>query len=51
VVDGRAEDVLAATCAFYEELCPPDLSSTVAPGIPALLDALAGRPPSSASRS
>ncbi len=42
-VDGRAEDVLAATCALYEELCPPDLSAKVAPGIPALLDQLRGR--------
>ena len=42
-MDGRAEDVLAATCALYEDLCPPDLSAMVAPGIPALLDALAAR--------
>lgn len=43
-VDGRAEDVLAATCALYEELCPPDLSTMVSPGIPALLDGLVARP-------
>ncbi len=43
-VDGRAEDVLAATVAAYEELCPPDLSAHVAPGIEAVLEELAGRP-------
>ncbi len=43
-VDGRAEDVLAATCAYYEEMCPPSLADMVAPGIPQLLDALAARP-------
>ena len=42
-VDGRAEAVLAATVAAYEELCPPDLSATVAPGIAAVLGELAGR--------
>ncbi len=42
-VDGRAEDVLAATCAAYETLCPPDLSTTVAPGIAELLPRLAAR--------
>lgn len=44
VIDGRAADVLAATCAAYERLCPADLSATVAPGIPEVLDALAARP-------
>ena len=43
-VDGGAERVLAATCAAYEELCPPDLSATVSPGIAEALDELAGRP-------
>jgi phosphoglycolate phosphatase len=43
-VDGRAEEVLAATVAAYEELCPPDLSRHVAPGIGEALAALAGRP-------
>ena len=43
-VDGGAERVLAATCAAYEELCPPDLSATVAPGIAEALDELGGRP-------
>jgi phosphoglycolate phosphatase len=42
-IDARADDVLAACCAAYEELCPPDLSERVAPGIPALLADLAGR--------
>ncbi len=36
--------MLAATCAAYETLCPADLSATVSPGIPAVLDALAARP-------
>jgi phosphoglycolate phosphatase len=43
-VDGRAEEVLAATVAAYEELCPPDLTGHVAPGIAEALAALAGRP-------
>jgi phosphoglycolate phosphatase-like HAD superfamily hydrolase len=42
-IDGRAEDVLAATCAAYEALCPPDLSTTVSPGIAELLPRLAAR--------
>jgi len=42
-IDGRAEDVLAATCAAYEALCPPDLSATVSPGIADLLPRLAAR--------
>jgi len=42
-VDGRAQDVLAATCALYEELCPADLSRLVAPGVAEALDALAAR--------
>ena len=41
--NGRAEDVLAATCAAYETLCPPDLSSTLSPGIAELLPRLAMR--------
>lgn len=42
-VDGRAEEVLAATCATYEALCPADLSSTVSPGIAELLTELASQ--------
>ncbi|MDP9385365.1 MAG: haloacid dehalogenase-like hydrolase, partial [Actinomycetota bacterium] len=44
VIDGRAGDVLAATCAAYETLCPADLSATVSLGIPEVLDVLAARP-------
>jgi phosphoglycolate phosphatase-like HAD superfamily hydrolase len=48
-VDGHAADarwpaVQAAAVQAYETLCPADLSAKVAPGIPELLDALAGRP-------
>jgi phosphoglycolate phosphatase len=43
-IDARADDVLAACCDAFDELCPPDLSERVAPGIPELLAALAGRP-------
>jgi phosphoglycolate phosphatase len=43
VIDARADDVLAACCDAYDELCPPDLSERVAPGIRELLAALAGR--------
>ena len=34
----------AAAVAAYEELCPPDLSALVAPGVPEALDALAAEP-------
>jgi phosphoglycolate phosphatase-like HAD superfamily hydrolase len=43
-IDARAEEVAAAAIAAYAELCPPDLSARVAPGIPAALDALAAEP-------
>ena len=43
-IDARADAVIEATGAAYDELCPPDLSETVAPGIAALLDALAAAP-------
>ena len=42
-IDARADDVLAAACDAYDELCPPDLSERVAPGIAQLLAALAER--------
>jgi phosphoglycolate phosphatase len=43
-VDARAADVRARAITAFEELCPPDLSARVAPGIPELLEALAARP-------
>ncbi len=43
-VDARWTAVQTAAVEAYAELCPPDLSATVAPGIPELLDALAARP-------
>ena len=42
--DARWPEVMDAAVAAYEELAPPDLSSAVAPGVPELLEALAGRP-------
>jgi phosphoglycolate phosphatase len=41
-IDSRAEDVREACCRHYVELCPPDLSDTVVPGIPDVLSWLAG---------
>ena len=43
-IDERADDVRAACCEHYAELCPPDLSDTVIAGIPALLTELRERP-------
>jgi phosphoglycolate phosphatase len=43
-IDERADDVVAASCALYDELCPADLSPRVAPGIPEVLASLGGRP-------
>jgi phosphoglycolate phosphatase len=43
-IDVRADDVMSACCEAFEELCPLDLTPRVAPGIPAVLEALAGRP-------
>jgi phosphoglycolate phosphatase len=43
-IDARAADVAAAVVAAYEELCPPDLSAYVGPGVDEALDALAGEP-------
>jgi phosphoglycolate phosphatase-like HAD superfamily hydrolase len=42
-IDERADDVRAACCEHYAELCPPDLSDKVIPGIPALLGQLSER--------
>jgi len=43
-IDARAHEVARAAAAAYEELCPPDLSAYVAPGVVEALDALAGEP-------
>jgi phosphoglycolate phosphatase-like HAD superfamily hydrolase len=43
-IDARAAEVAAAAAAAYDDLCPPDLSERVAPGIPALLETLADEP-------
>lgn len=42
-IDRRTQDVLAATCAAYDTLCPPDLSTTLSPGIAELLPELWAR--------
>jgi phosphoglycolate phosphatase len=43
-IDSRADDVVTACCALYDELCPPDLSARLAPGVPEALATLGGRP-------
>jgi phosphoglycolate phosphatase len=43
-IDARAADVAAAAVAAYAELCPPDLSSYIAPGVTEALAALAAEP-------
>jgi phosphoglycolate phosphatase len=43
-IDARADDVIAAACALYDELCPADLSARVAPGVTDVLPRLAARP-------
>jgi phosphoglycolate phosphatase-like HAD superfamily hydrolase len=43
-IDSRADDVIAACCALYDELCPADLSPRLAPGVAEALAALGGRP-------
>ena len=43
-IDARADEVAQAAAVAYEELCPPDLSAYVAPGVVEALDALAGEP-------
>jgi phosphoglycolate phosphatase len=42
-IDARWPEVRDAAVIAYEELCPPDLSDRVAPGVPELLAALAAR--------
>ena len=42
-IDERADDVREATCRIYAEICPPDLSDHVVPGIAELLPVLAAR--------
>ena len=43
-IDSRADDVITAACALYDELCPADLSGRVAPGVADVLPRLAARP-------
>jgi phosphoglycolate phosphatase-like HAD superfamily hydrolase len=43
-IDARADDVITAVCALYDELCPADLSPRLAPGVPEALSSLGGRP-------
>jgi phosphoglycolate phosphatase len=43
-IDARAGEVARAAVAAYEELCPPDLSAYVAPGVVETLDSLAAEP-------
>jgi phosphoglycolate phosphatase len=43
-IDARADDLVAAVCALYDELCPADLSPRLAPGIAEVLPRLAARP-------
>jgi phosphoglycolate phosphatase len=42
-IDALADAVQAECCRLYAELCPPDLSSRVVPGMPELLSALHAR--------
>jgi phosphoglycolate phosphatase-like HAD superfamily hydrolase len=42
-IDERADDVREASCRAYAELCPPDLSRTVLPGVRQLLEWLSER--------
>ena len=44
VIDERADDVIAACCALYDELCPADLSPRLAPGVADALGSLGERP-------
>jgi phosphoglycolate phosphatase len=41
-IDDRYDDVREACCRHYAELCPPDLSQFVLPGVPELLQSLSG---------
>jgi phosphoglycolate phosphatase len=43
-IDARAGAVARAAAEAYEELCPPDLSEYVAPGVVEALERLAGEP-------
>jgi phosphoglycolate phosphatase len=45
-IDARAGELARAAVKAYEELCPPDLSGLVAPGVPDALTALAAEPES-----
>ena len=42
-IDEGADSVREACCRIYAQICPPDLSDHVVPGIPDLLSWLAGR--------
>jgi len=42
-IDERADDVRDACCRIYAQICPPDLSDHVVPGIADLLPVLAAR--------
>ncbi|MGH2859298.1 MAG: haloacid dehalogenase-like hydrolase [Solirubrobacteraceae bacterium] len=42
-IDERAQDVRDACCREYATLCPADLSDTVLPGVPSLLEWLGAR--------
>lgn len=41
-IDERADEVRETCCRIYAEICPPDLSSVVVPGIPDVLEWLSG---------
>jgi len=43
LIDERADAVREHCCRLYAELCPPDLSDKVLPGVPELLDWLSAR--------
>ena len=43
-IDARADDVIAACCELYDDLCPADLTARVAPGVADVLRRLAARP-------
>lgn len=43
-IDERARDVQVECCRVFAEICPPDLSDRVVPGVLELLDWLAGQP-------
>jgi phosphoglycolate phosphatase len=41
-IDERADDVREECCRRFAALCPPDLSHTIIPGVPELLERLSG---------